>query len=296
MNERDKMINSIINDNSIETPNISRTERLLEEEIIRDNPDFELIDELTKLLSELKGIELDNINADNERAEIKRKATKIRRKRLNVRKALGIAASFVLICTLLYRPLNASGLIDKFPSLKIRNGHLTIDFKDSADPDKKAGTDIDSADPYSIKRIAAVYGMDVFTPTYMPEGEFTFSNKSGNIDGVQQCCFNFYWKEEGKGAYMCKNIEIVYQVTSLDKINVFDVDDHSSGMEVNPMDQTVVCGIDAYIFSFYDPATECDVYTMRFYQKTTVNDGIMTTVLCQNLTEEEVYAVYNSFK
>lgn len=138
--------------------------------------------------------------------------------------------------------------------------------------------------------------MDVFTPTYMPEGEFTFSNKSGNIDDIQQCCFNFYWKEEGKGAYMCKNVEIIYQVTSSDKINVFNVDDHSPGMEVNPMDKTVVCGIDAYIFSFYDPATECDVYTMRFYQKTSENDGIMTAVLCQNLTKEEAYAVFNSFK
>ena len=86
MNERYRIIDSIINDDSIETPDISRTERLLEEEIIRDNPDFELIDELTKLLSEQKGIELNNIDEDNESAEIKRKATRISRKRLTITK------------------------------------------------------------------------------------------------------------------------------------------------------------------------------------------------------------------
>lgn len=86
MNERYRIIDSIINDDSIETPDISRTERLLEEEIIRDNPDFELIDELTKLLSEQKGIELNNIDEDNESAEIKQKATRISRKRLTIKK------------------------------------------------------------------------------------------------------------------------------------------------------------------------------------------------------------------
>lgn len=297
MNERDRTINSIINDDSIETPDISRTERLLEEEIVRDDPDFELIDELTRLLMELKDIAPQDADFENGLAKIERKAVK-NHKRRSIKRILGIAASFVLVCALLYKPLNASGLIDRFPALKFVDGHLVVDLKNSADPDKKAGKKTDPDDPYSIKNVASVYGMDVYTPTYMPEGKFTYHNKCEKSDGKIRCCFTFFYNEEGKAPYLCKNIDVIYESAKPDELDIFEYNsgDDSSRNRINPMEKTVVCGIDAYIFSFHEPDTKNDIYTMRFYYKTSEDNGVLTTVMCQNLTKEEAYAVYNSFK
>ena len=74
----------LIEDESIEIPDIEELNKMLSDEIGRDSPDYDLIDEITQLIMEKKGLE-SNVSPENGISAIKRRSLKHRQDRKSTR-------------------------------------------------------------------------------------------------------------------------------------------------------------------------------------------------------------------
>lgn len=100
MNYIETVIKNLVSDENIELPDIKKLENRREEELARDNPDFELIDEITKTIIELKEIPLKEIDIDSEINFLNRKKVKYHKKIKLPKAAVAAAAVSAVILTI----------------------------------------------------------------------------------------------------------------------------------------------------------------------------------------------------
>lgn len=299
MDNAEKVIKALCSDNSIEIPDIEKLERILEEEIARDNPDFDLIDEITATILELKNIDVPETDIDSEIRKIKHRGIKHRLK-FRLPRFLSVAAVITVIVAvnLFASPFIADGVKNFFPSIDTRNNKTVLDFTNSG-TEKEYGIVPQKESNYNvIKEQTSAHGFDVYIPTEgIPSNEYSMIinyNKSDNI--VKDIMFVIDYSQETKDNSFQKIISISYQLIdneNLDK-KVFELSEDSvldGGFLID--------GMDAYVF-FNRKAAEwpnCQrYYTMYFYQSISETEGILTTVDTIGLSHDEAYKIFKSFK
>ncbi|MBR1592928.1 MAG: DUF4367 domain-containing protein [Ruminococcus sp.] len=158
----------LIEDESIEIPDIEELNKMLSDEIGRDSPDYDLIDEITQLIMEKKGLE-SNVSPENGISAIKRRSLKHRHGKRAWKFALTAAASILIMGNVI--TVNAKG--ESFLAAIIEQTRQQIDFN-FRDDHRFSGEGSQTYDPYGIKQQCEEYGFIPEAPMYLPE-ELSYS-------------------------------------------------------------------------------------------------------------------------
>lgn len=293
-----KIFDSLFSDEKIETPDINKLENMREEELSRDNPDFELVDEITRTILELKNIPEKKIDIEDEINSLKRKNIKSKRKIKIFRfmPAL-VAVAAVITVNIFASPFIADGVKNFFPSIYPTSDGTMLDFSTLEKPNRqseKAGK-IESSEPSlnEIKQLALSQGYDIYIPTEMPEmdGKKIVSYENSSYSGISISYFSDYYEDNiqyavGISYDLVDERNCEKKVVNLSKDSVLD-----SGFLTD--------GIDTYVFFSRAAASFPNnqiIYTMYFYDKISEDNGILTQVTTINLEHDEAYKIFKSFK
>lgn len=300
MNNINKIIDALCSDNSIEATDTEKLERLRDEEIARDNPDFDLIDEITEYIIELKNIKKPEIDIDSEIHSIKRRGIKHNLK-FRLPKIVSVAAvvAVIVVANLFVSPFVADSVRNFFPAIYTQENKTFLDFTNS-NAEKKYGNVLPDKSNYNIiQEQTAMSGLNVYVPTKgIPFDECTMYvlyTKSNGI--VSEISFTAeYWGKSEKRDRLQKIVDVSYEVINSDNLNekVIELSEDSvldSGFLID--------GMDAYVFFDRTAAKwpNCQrYYTMYFYQNTSETEGILTKVETIGLEHDEAYKIFKSFK
>lgn len=300
MDNAEKVIKALCSDNSIEIPDIEKLERILEEEIARDNPDFDLIDEITATILELKNIDVPETDIDSEIRKIKHRGIKHRLK-FRLPRFLSVAAVITVIVAvnLFASPFIADGVKNFFPSIDTRNNKTVLDFTNSGTEKEYVNVPTKESNYNIIRKLTSLYGFNVYIPTEgIPLNEDSMYMEYEKDNGViNYISFTIDYKQDNENKIRVqKTVSISYEIVddnNLDK-KVIELSEDSvldSGFLID--------GMDAYVF-FDRTAAEwpnCQrCYTMYFYQSISETEGILTTVDTYSLSHDEAYKIFKSFK
>ena len=298
MNNIEKIIDRLRSDEKIEIPDINKLENMRDEELARDNPDFELIDEITKTILEIKNIHENKFDIESEINILKRKSIKHKRK-IQISKFIAVAVAIPALIALnvLANPFIADGVRNFFPSIYPTSNGTILDFTIPNEIQKSNDENnyIKSTEPSlnQIKELIMSQGYNIYIPTEMPEKEGTknISYNNSSISGISiDYSFHHYSDDEKF------TIEISYdlvderncekKIVNLSKDSVLD-----SGFLTN--------GIDTYVFFSRSAAsfpTNQIIYNMYFFDKISDHNGILTQVTTTGLEHDEAYKIFKSFK
>lgn len=294
MNNINKIIDALCSDNSIEATDTEKLERLRDEEIARDNPDFDLIDEITEYIIELKNIKKPEIDIDSEIHSIKRRGIKHNLKfRLPKIVSVAVVVAVIVVANLFVSPFVADSVKNFFPAIYTQENKTILDFNNSEQNKSSDHIQQENSNCYIIKEITKAYGMNVYVPTegiptekYNMEIHYT-NDDSGASDII------FFMKRYDNA---CKSICIQYTVIESESMDskIVELSEDSvldSGF--------IIDGMDAYVFFSRAAARwpNCTrEYTMYFYQKISDEKGILTEVETFGLEHDEAYKIFKSFK
>lgn len=298
MNNSEKIIDGLYSDEKIEFPDINKLENMRDEELARDNPDFELIDEITKTILEIKNIPENKIDIESEINILKRKNIKHKRK-IRISKLMPAMIAIVAVVTIniFASPFIADSVKNFFPSIYPTIDGTMLDFSISNETHKHSdrNTDIKSTEPNinEIKEIAISHGYDIYIPTEMPEMDgiknvyYNNSSHSGISIG-----YSFETRQDNTQYIINISYDLVDErnyekkIVNLSKDSVLD-----SGFLTD--------GIDTYVFFSRAAASFPNnqiVYNMYFYDKISENNGILTQMTTIGFTHDEAYKIFKSFK
>lgn len=297
MDNNKKIIYDICCDNHIEIPDIESLENRLEEEMSRDNPDFDLIDEITGTILELKNITVPEIDIDSEIRTIKRKGIKQHHLKFRLPKFLSVAAVIAVVTAVnLFASLFiADGVRNFFPSIDTRDNKTVLDFRYS-DSEKNSSFQPKKSNYNIIRDLTAMHGMNVYIPTEgLPSNEISMNILYERENGIVKS-ITFLANYQSDNHYSSTWVDISYQVIDSDNLDgkIVELSENSvldGGFLID--------GMEAYVF-FDRAAAEWPNnmrhYTMYFYQQTSATEGVLTTVDTSNLDEEQAYKIFKSFK
>lgn len=296
-----KIIDALYYDNRIETLDIDKLNNLLDEEISRDNPDFDLIDEITESIIELKNIRKPEIDIDSEIRTIKRRGIKHSFKfRLPKFISVAVAVSTIVIVNLFASPFIADSVKNFFPAMYTQENKTILDFTNSGAEKKYENIIPDNSDYNIIQKQTALHGLDVYMPTEgIPFDDCTMYvlyTENNGIASELSFTAEYYEKSEKKKKQSQKIIDISYEIINSDNLDekVIELS------EDNVLDSGfIIDGMDAYVF-FNRTAAEwpnCQrYYTMYFYQSISETEGILTKVDTIGLDHDEAYKIFKSFR
>ena len=295
MNYVETVIKKLCADKNIEIPDIKKLENLCAEEMARDNPDFDLIDEITKTIIELKEITPKKLDIDSEISLLNRKKIKCRKKRKFSRFAVTAAAVSVLILTNFFvSPFIAEGVKNIFPSLCQSKDKVILDFNNSNGNNHESYINIEEPEISDVRDFAELHGMNVYVPEWIPEGEFTVTKEyRSNFEGRTYCSFLFDWPQEDNSQ---KAFGLDYELID-DKKYEQKILEISAGSKIQ--ENILINGIDAYVFfeeDFYERRHDWLFFTMYFYDKISEDKGIITTTYTIGMDKEEAYKIFKSFR
>lgn len=297
MNNIQKTIDRLCSDEKIELPDINKLENLRNEELARDNPDFELIDEITKTILEIKNIPENKIDIESEINILKRKSIKHKQK-IKISKFIPAMTAIIAFVTIniFASPFIADGMKNFFPSIYPTNDGTMLDFSISNETrEHSRNNEIESAEPNlnEIKQLALSQGYDIYIPTEMPE-----------IDGIKNVSYNNSSYSGISINYSCEHYEDHKQYA----INIsYDlVDERNCEKKIVNLSKDSVLdsgfltdGIDTYVFFSRAAASFPNnqiIYNMYFYDKISDNKGILTQVTTIGFDHDEAYKIFKSFK
>lgn len=295
MNYVETVIKKLCADKNIEIPDIKKLENLCAEEIARDNPDFGLIDEITKTILELKGITPEEPDIDSEISILNRKKIKYRKKRkLPKAAAVAAAVSVVILTNFLVSPFIAEGVKNIFPSLWQSKDKVILDFNNSNGNNHESYINIEEPEISDVRDFAELHGMNVYAPEWIPEGEFTVTKEyKSSVDGRTYCSFLFDWSQED---ILQRSLGLDYELID-DKKYEQKILEISSGTKIQ--ENILINGIDAYVFfeeDVYERRHDLLFFTMYFYDKISEDKGIITTAYTVGMDKEEAYKIFKSFR
>ena len=96
MNKEEKSVISLIKDESITIPDTEELEKMLYDELAKDSPDFDLVEEISEFIAQNKGFD-PCIDVKSRISDIKHHVTRRRQKSRIMKFALTAAASLVLM-------------------------------------------------------------------------------------------------------------------------------------------------------------------------------------------------------
>ncbi len=297
MNYVETIMKNLFYDENIELPDIKKLEYLLSEELARDNPDFELIDEITKAIIELKEIPLKEIDIDSEINFLNRKKIKYHKKRKLPKFAVTAAVvSAIILTNCLASPFIAEGVRNFFPSLLQTKDKVILNFNNSNEKYHDTNIDIEEHEISDIRDFAAFHGMNIYAPEWIPEGEFTVEMEyRTNSDDEEICSFIFDWLQEDLSLSQ-KSLGLHYELLD-DKSRDLKILEISSGSKLQ--ENILIDGIDAYIFfeeDIYTKRHDLLFFTMYFYDRISEDKGILTTAYVVGMDMEEAYKIFESFR
>lgn len=300
MDNAEKVINELCSDKHIETPDIQKLENLRDEEIARDNPDFELIDEITRTILELKNIPEHKVDIDFEIQTLRRKGIKHHRKiKFSKFASVAVVATAVIVANLFASPFVADSVRNFFPSMYTGINGIFLDFNDANESNNNAHVLPTEQKFHDIKEFTTALGLDVYVPTEgMPDGDstmdVTYKNSKDLGISVEFKIDASYYPEDG--GRQQRTIGIIYYV----------VDDHHRDNKIiefvdgDVLDSGFLTdGMDTYVFFDRKAAEWPDsslLYHMYFYEKISEDKGILTIAYTIGLDHDEAYKIFKSFK
>ncbi|MDE5557698.1 MAG: hypothetical protein K2J32_08420 [Ruminococcus sp.] len=298
MNNTEKIIDRLCSDEKIEIPDINKLENIRDEELARDNPDFELIDEITRTILEIKNIPENKIDIESEINILKRKNIKHNRK-IRVSKFMPVAVAITALITvnIFASPFIADGVRNFFPSIYLTNDGTMLDFRVSNEIPERNDKDnyIKSTEPNlnQIKEFAMSQGYDIYIPTEMPEMD-GLKNVSYNNSSYSGISIDYSFEHHSDDEKFTINISYDLiderncekKIVNLSKDSVLD-----SGFLTNGIDTYVFFSRSAALF----PSNQI-IYNMYFYDKFSEHQGILTQVTTAGLEHDEAYKIFKSFK
>lgn len=186
-----EIIEKLNADDSIQIESIEELRTQFENECAKDNPDYELIDEIAMLMAEKDG-SADKINISDEIAELKRK-TSIKPKRFFVPKwAAAMCASLILVLGLNAYSAYAWNMNIFKAVVKFINGGVVIGFENEQPVIELPTSENDT---YGIRTKCAEYDVYPLVPEYIPE-EFVLTDIQTDINDHWTQIRFFYKKDE----------------------------------------------------------------------------------------------------
>ena len=160
VNKNEKSIISLLEDKNIIIPELPELEKMLSDELAKDSPDFDLVDEITELIIEIRGKD-NSIDTEKMIDDIKHRSVKHSRK--IIRFILTAAASLVIMGNII--TVNAKGESFLAVIMNKTQHDVNFDFKD----DRRFDGEVSGRyDPYGIKKQCEKYGFVPEAPMYLP--------------------------------------------------------------------------------------------------------------------------------
>lgn len=181
-----KIIDKIINDDTIEKNSTEELRLQLENECSKENPDYTLIDELSIMIVESEGGDLNEIDILEKTAEINRKIN-ISHRRIIPKWITAISACLVIFLGLNIYSVRAWNMNIFSAAVRYVKNGVIIDLKTIELPTSED-------DPYGLKAKCAEYDVYPLIPEYIPSG---FALKK--IDTVPEENFtliSFYFEKD----------------------------------------------------------------------------------------------------
>lgn len=284
------IINKICCDENIETPDLSQLEEALDSELAKAEPDFELVDELTKTILELRNEPERRLDINEEIASVKRRGMKRNKRRKLPKLAWAAAAVCVLLAGSILNVPDAVG-DNLFPSLIKADKDFYLDLNLSRKKNKEKYYENFENDPFGIKEYAREHKMEVCAPTYVTEGYTVFHiDKNITPSGDRSVTAHFRWHQTDPD--IPSDIYLIMGYYEIDGEDVEGIKrEYSENYELE--ETFLINGIDAYLFSdeMFDGFT---YYELVFYDEISPGDGVYTRIVCGGLSHEETMKIFKS--
>lgn len=281
------IIDKISSDENIETPDLSQLEEALDSELAKTEPDFDLVDELTKTILELRNVPERRLDITEEIASVKRRGIKGKKhKKASIFSWVAVAVCFLLVGGVLSVPDAVGENISRCLTKKGKN--FVVDLNYSRLKDKKEFDRNRDNDPYGIKAFAEAYGMEVCAPTCEMEGEYYLHVSDFSVCyGHNHLRANYRWDyPDSRTTYLC----IDYCEISCDNIESLkkEYEDYFVSQET-----IIINGIDAYVF-YFELFDGFPYYELVFYDEESPDSGIFTQVTCGGKSYDEAMKIFKS--
>ncbi|MBP3761257.1 MAG: DUF4367 domain-containing protein [Ruminococcus sp.] len=162
MNKEEESVISLIKDESITIPDTEELEKMLYDELAKDSPDFDLVEEISEFIAQNRGFD-PYIDVKSKISDIKHHVTRRRQKSRIMKFSLTAAASLVLMGNII--TVNANGESFIAAIINQTQNSINFDFKEDRRFD---GEGSQRYDPYNIKRQCEEYGFIPEAPMYLP--------------------------------------------------------------------------------------------------------------------------------
>ncbi|MCM1506645.1 MAG: hypothetical protein NC177_05860 [Ruminococcus flavefaciens] len=307
MDKAEKIIKALCSDSHIETPDIKTLERLRDEELARDNPDFELIDEITKNILELKNIPETKIDIEQEIHAIKRRGIK-RHGKIKISRFVSVAVVAVCLITanIFASPFIADGVRNFFPSIYTQNNKVFIDFNNAGEKNNSIEEEKEETEKYiqrnsmglgDIKTFAETHGLNVYVPTdeILDQDYKMDISYSNTHDRGIRLDFQLEYSDDRTDLTKMKTLDLIYEVIDDKNLNnkIIEITDGSildGGFLIDGMDAYVLFEEGMY------KSHNASIYTMYFYEKLSDDKGILTIAGTIGFDHDQAYNIFKSFK
>lgn len=280
----------LYSDSKIVPLDIDELNKMLEDEMAKENPDTDLLDELTLAIIETENLSIKNTDIEKELCEIRNKTSS--KPKIKVWKSALIAACAILLIGNVYT-MTTFG--DNLFSAAFQKGEqLIVDLAKIKNNKNTYNTDYLFApmttdkDPLGIKSLCSIFGAEpVSIPTWIPENLsykemiYSVSDSHFTINIV------FYDKTDKKDSVNSEYLSVTYHFFD----NNIALDDYITENNcMNPKGDTVL-----YI-------NDSAMITSRIIEKLNQvshsilirENTVFMSISCGNLKEHEVRAVFDS--
>ena len=264
-----EIIEKINADDSIKSQTIEELRTEYDTERTKKKPDYALLGELSMLIAQKEGADLNSIDVSEQMAKIKQKA-EIRRKSIIKRCSAAVCASVVLILGLNTYSVYSMDMNIFSAVIELTKGGFSVDFRKNEPEPVELTTSAN--DPYGFIAKLAEYDIEFETPHYIPEG-FILTEVETNVNEsfADEVCFIFEDdKKNFSFSYIKYHTEIPKAIIPSDHYNI---------------SETKVNGTPAIV------SKEDNQYTIMY-----INGKIKFTMFSIDVPYEECEKIVNSIK